>query len=366
MVHQSGFKLLVIVALLATSLLAACAPAPAQPSAPAAPAQPTTAPAPAQPTQVAQPTAEQAAAGSKLNLKVAYVFPGPSNDGGFDQVGYEGMLKAQKDLGITTKYVESINVPDAAKVLRNYANEGFDVVVGYSGAFVSPVLEVAKDFPKTVFVTIAGPGEYPDNVWIIGNDFEDAYFLAGALSGMLTKTNKLGHVGGFEIPIYAGAGKAFAAGAKYTNPKAETFETFVGDFNDSVGGKKTAAAQIENGADIILSSMDVGINGIIEAARDAKNVQVIGLTTDQYDRAPDVILTSVLLNYPDMVQRIFKAIAVGQKHGYQPTSLKAGTSSLADFRGKVPADVAKKLDDIKAKVLAGEIKYPTTADLPKK
>ena len=298
MVSRLHMFSLVVLCLLVTIVMGAC-----QPAAPAAPAPAAPAPATAAPAAPA-PTAAPAAA---KPLKIAFVFPGLINEGAFNQLAYAGLENAKKELGAETTYVESIQVPDAPKIIRDYASKGYDVVVAWSGAFPAAVSQVAPDFPQTTFVTLSDPGDYPKNVWLVGTDFEDAYFLSGALAALSSKTGKVGHILAIPIPIYAAGALAYEAGAKYVNPKAEVFQTFIGDFNDAVKAKQTTAAQIEQGADVIQSSLDQGTEGIIASAKAAPGTKVLVNMSGGTDPMPGNYLGGIIQNYPDSPDRDLQA-----------------------------------------------------------
>jgi basic membrane protein A len=361
----------VVLFLLVAITMSACqpatpAPAPAAPPtaapATAAPtaAPPTAAPPTAAPTEAAAPTAAPEAA---KKLKIAFIFPGLINEGAFNQLAFKALERAKNELGAETTYVESVQVPDAPKFLRDYASQGYDVVVAWSGAFPAAVTQVAPDFPKTSFVTLSDPGDYPSNVWLVGTDFEDAYFLTGAMAALESKTGKVGHVLAIPIPIYAAGALAYEAGAKYVNPDAEVFSTFIGDFNDAVKAKQTTAAQIEQGADVVQSSLDLGTAGIVEAVKTEPDAKVIVNMAGDTDPLPGKFLGGIIQNYPDALLGIFQQIADGKLSGFQTMSFNGmggfqyGSSTISD-------DVKAKLDEIKAKLMSGEIDYPTPADLP--
>jgi basic membrane protein A len=320
----------------------------------------TPAPATAAPPTAAPATAAPEAAGK---LKIAFVFPGLINEGAFNQLAYKALERAGDELGAETTYVESVQIPDAPKFLRDYASQGYDVVVAWSGAFPAAAAQVAPDFPGVSFVTLSDPGDYPPNVWLVGTDFEDAYFLSGALAALASKTGKVGHVLAIPIPIYAAGALAYEAGAKYVNPDVEVFQTFIGDFNDAVKAKQTAAAQIEQGADVIQSSLDLGTAGIVEAVKAAPDVNVIVNMAGDTDPLPGRYLGGITQDYPDALIGIFKEIEAGKLSGFQSMSFK-GLGGFEYGSSTVSDDIKAKLDDIKAKLKSGEIDYPTPADLP--
>jgi len=332
-----------VLAILCTTGLAACQPIG------------TPAPAPPAPSSGSQPSGK--------TLDVAFVLPGQINDGSFNTQAYSGILRAQKEVPAKTTYVEKVAVPDAPKVIRDYAAEKHDVVWAQSGAFVNGVLQVAPDYPNTTFASLAGPGmKLPANVWMGGNEFEDAYYEAGALAGLMTKSNVLGYVGGAKIPIYAATALAFEQGAKAVNPNVKVLTTFVGSFDDPVAAKQAAAAQMDAGADIIGGALNLGYFGVFEAARAKKGTWVIGKDMDMKTAAPDVVLTSVVLDWQELMVRILKKVAAGEKGGYMPVNLASGMARLAPFYGQVPQNVVDQVEKIHQDLQAGKIKLPTEAD----
>lgn len=318
-------------------------------------------------TPAPQKAAETAAPAAK-KMRLALIMQGTHDDGTWNAMAWEGAQKL-KEQGWDLVYSESVTDADVARVLRNYATEGYDLIWAHSGTYPNAVAEVAKDFPKVSFAVPTSPDlEFPANVWRVTHEWEDAYFMAGCLAGLLTKTNVVGNVGGIPIPIYVAGATAFNQGVTYINPKAKTFEpVFVGDFNDSVGGKKAATAQIESGADIVLSSMDAGTFGVIESAREAnkggKAAHVMTILSDLYEQAPDVVYSSAKMDYPGAVIAVGQKVAGGEKGGYFPMSWSKGNAHWADFHGQVPQDVVDKVKQCEADVKSGKVKVFLQSDL---
>jgi basic membrane protein A len=301
-------------------------------------------------------------------IRAAFILHGSHDDGTWNMMAWEGMQKL-KEMGFETAYSENVDDADVARVMRNYASQGYDLIWAHSGTYPNAVMEVAKDFPDVSFAVPTGPGlDFPPNVWQVTHEWEDAYFLAGAMAGLMTKTNTVGQVGGIPIPIYAASTIAFNQGVKYVNPGAKTFEpVFIGDFNDAVGAKQAAQAQIESGADIILSSLDAGVFGMIEAAREAnkmgKHVRIMTILSDLYEQAPDVTLSSAYMDYPGAVVAVGKKVQAGELGGYYPMKWSEGNARWADLHGQVPDNVMKRLKEIEGEIKAGKIDIFTQADL---
>lgn len=314
----------------------------------------------------AQPEATPVPATSGEPVRLAVLLGGLINDGGFNTIGYSAIVDAQKNLGAETTYIEAVDAADAAGLMSKYANDGYDVVYAYSGKYQATVFQVAPEHPETTFVAMAGPDvveSAPDNVWISGNAFEDAFYLAGALAGLMTKTNTLGYVGGAEIPVYKASAKSFEEGAKSVNPDVTVFVTFTGNMDDALAAKEATTGQIENGADIVMAAVNHGLFGVTAAAEAKEGIKVIGMSADQKTLAPNVILTSILMDYSGVMQEILKQVQAGVLGGYAPINLASGRAGLAPYYGEVPDDIAQKIEEIKQQLINGEIDYTTAADL---
>lgn len=322
--------------------------------------------APASPTPTGNNTS-----GQDQKLKVAFVIPGSISDGAFGTISYQG-VQAVKDEPFIEKadYVEGVvAATDAAKAIRDYIADGYDVVWGQSGAHGATVMEIAPEFPNTVFVSLAAPpsDQQFDNMWFSLSEYEGAYYIAGALAAKMTASHTIGYVGGRENPLYVACSKAYEEGAKSIDPAIKVLTVFTGDFNDPIKAKEAAASQIDSGADVITHLQSLGMTGVFAAAEEStkagKKVWVIGKDTDQYEQAPDVVLTSVIIDYGVQMKSILSEIAAGKRAGSMPQSVVNGSVYLADFRGNVPADVVAQIDDLTAKVIAGEVTYTTQYDV---
>lgn len=298
-------------------------------------------------------------------FSMAVIFAGLTDDGGFNEVGLQGLQELQESQDIKVTYVESVDDVDATNTLGNFAEAGYDLVYAWSGGFQSSVFQVAPDYPDTTFAAFAGPqmsDEAPDNVWISGNAFEDAFFLAGALAGLMTQSDVLGYVGGVEIPVYKASAEAFEDGATYVNEDVTVYTTFVGDFNDPSSAREGARGILEAGADIVLGGVNEGIFGVIPPAEEA-GAKVIGMSKDQNDLAPETILTSIVKDYKGVMETIVNRVRDGETNGYEGLSLVDGTVRLAPFRGMVPEEVIGELERIEELLREGEVDFTTAADL---
>lgn len=328
------FAITVMVAL----LVAACAPS-------------------ATPTPAA-PTAPPAARPEKL--KVALLLPGSIGDAGWNANAYKGLQQIQAE-GYETAYTESIPIPDIEAAFRGYAEQGYNLIIGHGFEFGEPALKVAPDFPNTFFHV---SGKAPPNVTIPKNvgfldqqEFQGAY-LCGVLAGLMTKSNKIGYVGGMEIPPQLANLAAFTTGARSVNPNVQILGVLTGTFEDPEKGREAAQAQIANGADIIMQTADSTGMGAIQLAKE-KGVYIIGYGGDQSEMAPDLFLTSLVVDNPKAIALQVDRINQGTFGGsVWVAGIKEGIIDIAPFGPAVPKDVAEQISKLREDIISGKLVVP--------
>jgi basic membrane protein A len=243
-----------------------------------------------------------AQAAHAAGLKIAMVMPGPISDDDWNSVGYSGLQTAAKALGAEIAYSENVSDADAERVLRDYASRGYTLIFAHSFSYGDATLNVAEDFPNTIFM--AGTAkELSENVGSYSNpDYQGAY-LAGMLGAGASKNKTIGWVGGMPAPNMLANLHAYEAGAKEMVPDVKVLHSFIGSWFDPPKAKEAAIAQVEQGADV-LSAQGVGV---IDAAN-AKNVFALGAMTDQNHLGPKTVLTSVLWDLGPLITTVGKAV----------------------------------------------------------
>lgn len=335
-----------IVGLLALAVLTACAP-----SAPA--------PAPAAAAPTAAPVASSGAAGHQIK-KIAMVLPGRIDDLAWNTAAYNGLQDAKKNAGVEVMHVENVDPADVERVLRDFASQGYDLIVAHSYDYGDAVARVAKDFPNVYFLhgTAEGHGANYANYDIPSHE---GGYLVGMLAGGLTKSNVIGIVNSFDIPSMVMVSEAFKLGVKETNPNAKVIETFVGAWNDAAKGGEAANAQVDAKADFIMAMGDHTGLGAIQAAQ-KRGVLAAGLYADQNAAAPDTVVTSIDNRFGVIIQKAIADIAAGTfaNKSYLPT-MPDGAVALTPYHGfdsKIPQDLKDKVAAAEAKIKSGELKVP--------
>ncbi|MBI5567495.1 MAG: BMP family ABC transporter substrate-binding protein [Chloroflexi bacterium] len=253
---------MIAVLMVATMIIAACAPT-------AAPA-PTQAPAPAQPAAPAATTAPApapAAGGFQIpeiqagKFNVGMVLIGPHDDGGWSQAHYEGLEYVQKNVPNThIAYIE--NVPEGTEseqVIRSLARKGFDLIFTTSFGYMDPTGTVAEEFPDQVFIHISG---YKSNNKNFGNLFgamENMKYLGGMIAGARARQDgnpKIGYMATFPIPEELRLGNAIALGMKKTCPECTMDVRWINTWHDPVIEKDAAASLFDAGAQVVFTGAD--------------------------------------------------------------------------------------------------------------
>jgi basic membrane protein A len=322
-----------------------------------------------------QRQAQQAPQASKIKVGLVYDVGG-RGDLSFNDMAFAGLEQAQREFGdrIETRDLEpTAGGENREELLRLLAGEGYELIFGIGFLFTDSIQRVSKDFPNVKFGIV--DGFIPDltdqsNVVCLLFKEQEGSFLVGAAAAQASKTGKIGFVGGMKIPLIEKFEVGFIAGAKYVNPNIEVFSEYAGTtgeaFRDPVKGKELALAEYDRGADIIYhASGGTGI-GVFEAAV-VKDRLAIGVDADQSltvkeDQRPH-ILTSMLKRVDVSVFETIKAFLDGQfTGGYRNFGLAEDGVGYAenDINRAMIAPYKAKLDELKAKIISGEIVVPTT------
>ncbi len=284
-------------------------------------------------------------------------------DRSFNETSWKGLQKAQKDLGIEIKAVESRAVADYETNLSLLARQGYDVIFAIGFAQFDPLSKVAKQFPKTKFAIVdTDAPKLPNCKGLVFRE-QEGCFLAGALAAMVSKSGKLGFVGGLDIPLIKRFEVGYHAGALAVNPKIELFAGYAGSWEDPTKGKELALSQIERGADIVFTASGKTGLGVIEAARTkGPGYYAIGTDADQDYIAPGRVLTSMMKGLDSVVYNVTADVKNGKyKADNQSFGLKEDGVRLSPMkytRDKIPAGALKRIEVLKQAIISGAIKVP--------
>ncbi len=298
-------------------------------------------------------------------FKVALLLPASITDGGWNALAYDGLKAIEKELGAKISHVESRTPTDQEAHFRDYALDGYHLIFGHGYEYQDPAKAVAPDFPETVFFTSSG-NTITDNISPMVFGIEEPVYLLGIIAGSMTKTNKIGIVGGQNIPAINSTFVAFEGGVKSVNPDAEVRRAYVGNWEDIGKGKELALAQINEGIDFIFPNADVASLGAFQAVEiaqaDGKAVYTFGTYRDQSKISPTTILANAIIT-PKVFVHVAKIVMEG---GFKPQSyiFSMDPDEAITFvynpalKDKVPEAAQKAVEEAKAKILADALEVP--------
>jgi basic membrane protein A len=217
--------------------------------------------------------AEDTPADGAEPLTVGVFLPGSTSDTGFMEsahLGYERVAAEHGD-AVELSFVEEVAAADYEQTLQRFASTS-DLVISVGGQTDADLRKVAPQFPDVKFVEIGGPADAEplDNLAYYDPQQAEAEYLSGAVAALSSETGKVGFIGGVELPAIVNASVAFANGAEAAVPGTEVVTPqYIGDFNDPAKAKQAAAANYGVGVDVIGQIVNLGKQGIEQAAQDA-------------------------------------------------------------------------------------------------
>jgi basic membrane protein A and related proteins len=320
----------------------------------------------AKPGDSASPTTEGSKGPKKIKAGLV-TDTGGVGDKSFNAQAWTGLQQAEKELGAQVKFVESKQNADYVANLTKFAEAKYDVIFAVGFLMQDALREVAGKFPKVKFAIIDGDAPALSNCVAYKFREEEGSFLAGALAASMSKSGVLGFVGGMEMPLIKKFEYGYQAGAYTIKPNIQTRVAYVGDFNDSQKGMELALSQMGMQADIVYHAAGKAGIGVIKAAQTkGEGFYAIGVDKDQDDEAPGRVLTSMVKRVDVAVFEVCKKVVEGHfASGEVVLGLKEGGVGLSEMKNtkdKIPADVLKKIEELKQKIIDDKLHPPYSAD----
>ena len=316
-------------------------------------------------------------------LKIGMVFDvGGKGDQSFNDSAYRGLQWASK-LDISHVEIEPGADADRETGVRMLASQGFDLVFGVGFLFTDAIKAVADDFPDTKFAII--DGFIPDKANVSSMLFteHEGSFLVGLIAGLKAKADghdKVGFVGGMDVPLIHKFEAGFKAGVEYAHPGCKILSDYAGTtpsaFADPVKGKELALAQIDRGAYVIYHASGMTGAGVYEAGKE-RGVFVIGVDSNQNHlghvkaTGKNYGLTSMLkqvdvavyLTVKDLSEGKFNAgvrvFGLGDTVQIEGRTYHGVYYALDEYnKDLLSADMIKKVTEAEQKILSGAIKVP--------
>ena len=295
--------------------------------------------------------------GASDDLKVAAIFSGSTTDADYNSLGLLALEEAKKSLQAQTAYSESVPVPDAERVMREYLADGFSVIWSHGSQFYEATAKLAKQNPDVTFIGEfdAEPENPPENLWVIDRNFHVGFYPIGALAAAVTKTGKIGYVGGLSLPFSYSEVHAIEQAIEDAGGTATVNPVWTGDFNDPAKAQQITSQLIGQGNDVIVGSLNLGMVGAFQATKKQPpgSLWVTAKYTDKSQFDPQHYATSVLYDFTGPLNDILTKIRDGERSGYLPLGFDTGVQIQPPQN--VPADVAAKVEQVVADVQSGKV-----------
>ena len=288
---------------------------------------------------------------------------GGVNDGSFNQSAWEGLQRAQADYGIEVNYLESKTDSDYTPNIEQFMDEEYDLIicVGYQLADALRTAAEANPDQKFAIIDDSSCADL-ENVSCLMFRQEQASYLVGYVAGLTTETNTVGFVLGMENETMNQFGYGFCAGVLDANADATVLQSNANSFSDPAIGKSNANTMITNKADIIFHAAGGTGLGVIQACQEA-GIKAIGVDSDQSSIAPDTVITSAMKRVDNAVYDSAKSIVEGTyAAGVITYDLSMGGVDIAPTTDLLDDETIAAVNEVKEKILSGEVKVPTNKD----
>jgi basic membrane protein A and related proteins len=291
---------------------------------------------------------------------------GQLNDHGFNQLAYQGLKRAGKELGIQTRVVESKSAADYVPNYSALARQGFDLIIGVGFAQGDAIDTAATMFPNTKFAIVdvdqSSLKHSPPNVVGLLFKEQEVGYLAGVIAGLSAKGTApvIGSVGGYKEPPVDRFIAGYQAGAKWAQPNVKTLNAYSSDWDDQAKCKEIALSEIARGASVVFQVAGGCGLGALSAAKQQK-VWGIGVDADQSFLGPHV-LTSALKRVDEAVFETIKSVVDDNWKGGRNLTFGLADDGvgLGTISPKVPKKTLERLDEAKKQIRDHEIEVPTT------
>jgi basic membrane protein A len=291
-------------------------------------------------------------------IRIAVVMPSSITDMAFSQSMFSALKAVQAEMGgesaMEIKYSENMfKVPDAAAAIRDYASQGFDIVIAHGSQYGSSVEEIAKDFPNTTFAWGTDVNTFGlPNVYAYTAAAEEGGYVNGVMAAMLTKSKLIGVTGPVEVGDAKTYIDGFTQGVASVDPSIKVAKTWTGSFSDVALMTEAAKTHIAAGADVLTGSSQ-SVVGSIGAAKEAGNVLWFGTQQDQASLAPNLVVASQVYDWTKMIKEIIANRKAGKLGGMQyklqlnNDGLKIAFNPAFNLPADVKAAAEKAIEGIK-------------------
>ncbi|HKJ85986.1 MAG TPA: BMP family protein [Spirochaetia bacterium] len=306
--------------------------------------------------------ATESASGGDGPFRIAVVMPSATTDTAFSQSMWSALVAVQEDMGgddaVELVYSENMFVvPDAAAALRDYASQGYDLVIGHGSQYGTIIEDLAPDFPETAFAWGTDVNTFGlDNVYAYTAAAEEGGYVNGVLAGLMTESGTIGVTGPIEVGDARTYVNGFVQGVESVNPNASVSKTWTGSFSDVALMTAAAQTHISNGADMLTGSSQ-SVVGSIGAAIESGGVLWFGTQAEQTSLAPELVVASQVYDWRMMLSEMIANAQSGVYGGesYVLTLENGGLKIAYNDDFDIPAEALEAADAAIDGIIDGSI-----------
>lgn len=297
-------------------------------------------------------------------LKIGLVTDtGGVEDQSFNQSAWEGLQKAAKDFGVEVNYLSSSTDADYAPNIETFIDEEYDLIISVGFLLADATRAAAEANPDVNFAIIddSSCADLP-NVTCLTFKQEQASYLVGYVAGLMTKKDNVGFVLGMASDVMHLFGYGYCAGVLDANPNAKIQQGNANNFGDPAMGTTLTTNFVTNGADVVFHAAGATGTGVISEAQ-AKGIMAIGVDSDQSYLAPETVITSAMKRVDNAVYATVSQLVEGTLEGgiavYDLTNEGVDIAPTTDL---LPEEVITAVNEVKGKIISGEITVPDSKD----
>jgi basic membrane protein A len=298
------------------------------------------------------PAATEAPPAGEERLKVAVAFPGVVSDQSWNEWGYEGLKQAETDCNVEIAYTEDVFQDEQLETFRNYAAQGYDIIIGHGGEYADSIGIVAAEYPDLWFGVTNGLPQGPNvSSMIIG--YGQMSYLAGALACEMTQSNRIAFVGGESIPVLEHGAQVFEQAAQTCGKQVQVDVVYTGNWADVNKAYEAGTGLVAQGADVLFHILDTADAGLIASAQDA-GVYAIGLYRDSSALGPQAVVGSAVGHPGGLIYELAcQNVPQGQKAYLTVHTPDWGVD--IHMTGLTPADAQERVKAVYEQMVSGEL-----------
>jgi basic membrane protein A len=289
---------------------------------------------------------------------------GGKDDKSFNTAAYQGAMKAKDELKVFVKYVEATDDNSFETLLRAFAQKDFDIILAIGVTQRAAMQKIAPQFPQKHFALVDAEVNAPNVRSLLFEEHQGSY-IVGAAAALASKSGRVGFIGGMDIPLIRRFQLGYEAGAKKVNPAIKVTSNYIGitgdAWNNPAKAKELAVTQYDQGADVIFGVAGASNGGLFDAVEE-KGKLAIGVDSNQNWIKPGHVLTSMLKRVDLAVYSTIQDATAGK---FTPGVHRFGLSdkgvdyAVDSHNEKIlTPEMRKKLDELKAQIVAGKIQVP--------